>query len=112
MLVEKLELKDLEWRLVFQSRFGKAKWIQPYCVDVLKTLPEEDIKTLDVICPGFAADCLETLEEIAMEGEEIFHEVGGEEFTVIPCLNDREDFTQVLTNMIEEWTSSKKTLTI
>jgi len=101
LLVEKLELKDLEWRLVFQSRFGKAKWIQPYCVDVLKTLPEEDIKTLDVICPGFAADCLETLEEIAMENKNIFIEAGGEDYRYIPALNDNALHTKALYSLVE-----------
>ena len=101
LLVEKLELKDLEWRLVFQSRFGKAKWIQPYCVDVLKTLPDEDIKKLDVICPGFAADCLETLEEIAMENKNIFIEAGGEDYRYIPALNDNELHVKALLSLVE-----------
>ncbi len=60
-------------------------------------------KKLVVVTPAFVSDCLETLEEIAMEGEEIFHEVGGEEFTVIPCLNDRDDWAAVLSRWIEEW---------
>ncbi|MFT5078847.1 MAG: ferrochelatase, partial [Planctomycetota bacterium] len=60
-------------------------------------------KKMVVVTPAFVSDCLETLEEIAMEGEEIFHEVGGEEFSVIPCLNDRDDFAQVLANIVEEW---------
>ena len=61
------------------------------------------LKKLAVVTPAFVSDCLETLEEIAMEGEEIFHEVGGTDFTTIPCLNDRDDFAQVLANMVEEW---------
>lgn len=101
LLVEKLGLEPLEWRLVFQSRFGKAKWIQPYCVDVLKTLPDEDRKTIDVICPGFAADCLETLEEIAMENKEVFLQAGGENYRYIPALNDSEKHIGALFSLVE-----------
>ncbi|PCH84168.1 MAG: ferrochelatase [Piscirickettsiaceae bacterium] len=101
LLVEKLELESLEWRLVFQSRFGKAKWIQPYCVDVLKTLPDEDRTTVDVICPGFAADCLETLEEIAMENREVFLQAGGEAYRYIPALNDSEKHIKALFSLVE-----------
>ena len=102
LLVEQLELKPLEWRLVFQSRFGRAKWIQPYCVDVLKELPEDGIKNIDVICPGFAADCLETLDEMAIENRDVFMEAGGEIYRYIPALNDSEKHIDALFSLVEE----------
>ena len=68
---------------------------------------KEGIKKMAIVTPAFVSDCLETLEEIAMEGEEIFHEVGGEEFTVIPCLNERDDFAQVLSNITKEWIATE-----
>jgi len=88
LLAESLDLKNTEWRLVFQSRFGRAEWIKPYCVDVLKSLPQEGVKTVDVICPGFSADCLETLEEIALENKKVFIQAGGGAYHYIPALND------------------------
>ena len=102
MLVEKLELEPLQWRLVFQSRFGKAKWIQPYCVDVLQDLAEEGVKRVDVICPGFAADCLETLEEIAIQNRDVFLGTGGESYHYIPALNANKDHIKTLFSLIEE----------
>jgi ferrochelatase len=64
---------------------------------------KEGLKKMAVVTPAFVSDCLETLEEIAMEGEEIFHEVGGKEFNTIPCLNDRDSFAQLLANWVEDW---------
>jgi ferrochelatase len=91
--------------LVFQSRFGKAEWLKPYCADTLEKMPAQGIKNLDVICPGFAVDCLETLEEIAMENKHIFMEAGGEVYNYIPCLNDSDThvqfFVQLLKNKID-----------
>jgi len=101
LLADKLELEPLQWRLVFQSRFGKAKWIQPYCVDVLQELPTDGIKTVDVICPGFSADCLETLEEIALQNREIFLQAGGESYHYIPALNDSEEHISALFSLVE-----------
>ena len=102
LLVEKLRLKPLEWRMVFQSRFGKAKWIQPYCVETLEALPEEGIKNVDVVCPGFSVDCLETLEEIAMQNKDIFLKAGGENYRYIPALNDDDAHIAALLSLIEE----------
>ncbi|KXJ50125.1 MAG: ferrochelatase [Cycloclasticus sp. Phe_18] len=102
LLVEKLRLKPLEWRMVFQSRFGKAKWIQPYCVETLEALPEEGIKSVDVVCPGFSVDCLETLEEIAMQNKDIFLKAGGENYRYIPALNDDDAHIAALLSLIEE----------
>lgn len=102
LLVEKLKLEPLEWRVVFQSRFGKAKWLQPYCVETLEELAEEGIKKVDVICPGFATDCLETLEEIAIQNRDIFLQAGGEDYRYIPALNDDNAHISALFTLIEE----------
>ena len=76
--------------LTFQSRFGTAEWLQPYTDMTVKALAERGIKNLAIVTPGFAADCLETLEEIAGENAEIFHHHGGKNFAAIPCLNDSD----------------------
>lgn len=74
-------------KVTFQSRFGRAEWLKPYTDDTLVNLPKDGVKKIAVVCPGFAADCLETLEEVAMEGREEFLEAGGSDFAYIPCLN-------------------------
>jgi ferrochelatase len=74
-------------RVTFQSRFGRAEWLKPYTDDTLLALPKEGVKKIAVVCPGFAADCLETLEEVAMEGRDEFLEAGGSDFAYLPCLN-------------------------
>ncbi|PHS73502.1 MAG: ferrochelatase [Cycloclasticus sp.] len=102
LLVDELNLKPLEWRLVFQSRFGKAKWIQPYCVDVLEGLAEEGMETIDVICPGFSADCLETLEEMALQNRDVFLAAGGDNYRYIPALNDNAGHIQMLHQLVED----------
>lgn len=81
---------DRPLTMAFQSRFGAAEWLKPYTVDTMATLPAKGVKNLAVITPGFAADCLETLEEIAMENAHVFKSAGGENFAHIPCLNDSE----------------------
>ncbi|MDF1583993.1 MAG: ferrochelatase [Methyloprofundus sp.] len=101
LIAQKLNLQDDKWRVVFQSRFGKAKWLQPYCVETLMLLPEEGFKNIDIICPGFAIDCLETLEEINMTNKEIFFAAGGEQYRYIPCLNDSEANVQLMIDLIE-----------
>ncbi len=88
LLADELRLAPSEWRISFQSRFGRAKWLGPATDATLKQLAAAGTKRLDVICPGFAADCLETLEEIAQEGRETFLHAGGQVFRYIPCLND------------------------
>lgn len=98
-----LGLKRGTYSTTFQSRLGFDPWLQPYTDRTIERMGKAGLKKLVVVTPAFVSDCLETLEEIAMEGEEIFHEVGGEQFTTIPCLNDRDDFAEVLANMIEEW---------
>lgn len=75
---------------VFQSRFGKAEWLQPYAAEFFETAPKKGIKNIAVFCPGFSADCLETLEEMAMENHDIFMDAGGESYTFIPCINSND----------------------
>ncbi|MEP7029370.1 MAG: ferrochelatase [Pseudolabrys sp.] len=88
LLRKKLKLDNEQLMMTFQSRFGPAEWIKPYTDATVKALAERGVKSLAVITPGFAADCLETLEEIAMENAEIFEHAGGTNFAAIPCLND------------------------
>ena len=101
LLATELGLSDKQWRLVFQSRFGKAEWLKPYCVETLEALPKEGITSVDVICAGFSVDCLETLEEIAITNKEIFIEAGGKDYHYIPALNDSDAHVQVLLNVLE-----------
>lgn len=96
LLAEALQLRDDEWTLCYQSRVGKAKWLQPYTEDALVTLAQRGIKQLDAICPGFSADCLETLEEVSERYGEQFHEAGGEALRYIPALNAHPDHIEVL----------------
>ena len=91
-----LELSDDEWMLVFQSRFGAEEWLQPYCDQTLKALPSQGVKSVDMICPGFSVDCLETLEEIEGENKEYFIEAGGEKYSYIPCLNDADSHASLM----------------
>jgi ferrochelatase len=88
LLAEKLQLAPSQYRVTFQSRFGRAKWLEPYTEPTLRELGASGVRRVDVMCPGFPADCLETLEEIAMEGRDAFLGAGGKEFQYIPCLND------------------------
>jgi len=111
-VAKKLGLKNETYSTTFQSRLGFDPWLKPYTDRTIERMGKAGTKKMAIVTPAFVSDCLETLEEIAMEGEEIFHEVGGKEFTVIPCLNDRDDFAQVLANIIEEWASKEKALTI
>lgn len=102
LLAEALNLPENAWQITFQSRFGKAQWLQPYTQDSLEKLARDGVKRVDVICPGFVADCLETLEEIAMENRAAFIAAGGKEFTYIPCLNQRPDWIQCLTGLVRQ----------
>jgi ferrochelatase len=88
-------------KMTFQSRFGRAEWIKPYTDKTVEELARSGVKHIAILTPGFAADCLETLEEIAEENKEIFLEHGGERFAYIPCLNDSEDGIKVLVHLIE-----------
>lgn len=101
-VVEQLGLKDEQWFLSFQSRFGSEEWLQPYTDETLESFPEKGVKKVAVICPGFSADCLETLEEIAEENRENFEKAGGESYRYIPALNANADHIKLLVKLVEE----------
>jgi protoporphyrin/coproporphyrin ferrochelatase len=100
LLRKKLKLDDERLIMTFQSRFGTAEWIKPYTDATVKALAERGVRNLAVITPGFSADCLETLEEIAMENAEIFRHAGGENFATIPCLNDTPGGMAVIRDVV------------
>jgi ferrochelatase len=100
LLCERLKLEG-KIKLTFQSRFGAAEWLTPYIDETVKVLAQSGVRNLAVITPGFSADCLETLEEIAGENAEYFHEAGGKNFATIPCLNDSEDGMRVIRHLVE-----------
>ena len=102
LLAERLALKDGEWVLSFQSRFGKAKWVGPSTHDTLVELGKAGTERVDVVCPGFVADCLETLEEIAMEGRDTFVSAGGKQLQYIPALNDNPAWLAALAELVQE----------
>ena len=101
LLRAKLGFDDAKLRLAFQSRFGRAEWLRPYTDETVRRLAEEGVKRLAVVTPGFAADCVETLEEIAGQNAEIFREHGGERFAAIPCLNDSDEGMRVIRSVVE-----------
>jgi len=106
LLAAKLGLNKSDWSIGYQSRFGRQAWIQPYTSDLLKDLVSRGIKAVDVICPGFSADCLETLDEIRVEYRHEFLQLGGEAFDYIPALNDREAHIEMMHQLIEPFLSS------
>jgi len=99
LLAESLNIGTDQYQITFQSRFGRAEWLTPYTAQTLADLGRSGIERVDVICPGFTADCLETLEEIAMEGRAEFVQAGGKEFRYIPCLNEQDDWIQALAEL-------------
>lgn len=101
LLVEALKLKPEQYRVTFQSRFGRAEWLQPYTVATLTELGRAKTGRVDVICPGFVADCLETLEEIGMEGKATFLNAGGGEYHYIPALNEHPSWMDALARLVE-----------
>ena len=101
LLAEALGLSEQDYIVSFQSQFGKAKWITPSTQALFDELPKKGVKKLDVFCPGFIADCLETMEEIALMGREQFHEAGGTHYQFIPCLNDDPAWIAALTQLVE-----------
>jgi ferrochelatase len=96
LLAEKLKLPRGLLQVVFQSRFGRAEWLQPYAHDTVEALPAQGVRKLVMIMPGFAADCVETLEEVAIGLAETFREKGGEKFSAVPCLNDSAESIEML----------------
>lgn len=107
LIAEALGLPRERWQVTFQSRFGPAEWLQPYTQERLEELARSGVKRVAVVCPGFVADCLETLEEIGIECREAFLAAGGEHFTYIPCLNDDaewvRDFASILSDHLHGW---------
>jgi ferrochelatase len=100
LLRERLGWPEERLRMSFQSRFGKAEWLQPYTDMTVRELAKSGVKRLAVVMPGFSADCIETLEEIAMQNAEFFHESGGEKFAAIPCLNDSREGMDVIEALV------------
>ena len=99
LLAQRLRVPPEDYLVTFQSRLGRAKWLEPYTEPTLKQLAAKGTQSVDVICPGFAADNLETLEEIAIEGRDAFLSSGGKRFALIPCLNDQEIWLRALTDL-------------
>lgn len=105
LLAEALRLEDDEWQTTFQSRLGKEEWLRPYTDETLRGLPAKGIKKVDIICPGFSADCLETLEEIAVTNRDEFINAGGEQYRYIPALNASDRHIDMITNLIRRHTN-------
>ena len=99
LLAEALELAPDRWRLSYQSRMGREPWLQPYTSATLEKFAGQGVRHVQVLCPGFSADCLETLEEIAMENRDLYLAAGGERYQYIPCLNDRPDHIRALADI-------------
>ena len=102
LLAERLNLKPGQFQICFQSRFGKAEWLQPYTAPTLHAWGKQGIRRVDIMCPGFVADCLETLEEIAQEGRDDFLKAGGKEFHYIPALNEDDAWIKALADLTEQ----------
>jgi ferrochelatase len=103
LVAEKLNLDEKEWMLTFQSRFGPKEWLKPYTDITLEELAKSGIKNVDIICPGFSADCLETLEEINIRYRETFLAAGGNKFSYIPALNEQPAHISTLANIIQKY---------
>ena len=99
LAAERLGLSQDQWMVTFQSRFGREEWLKPYTDKTLEQLPKDGVKKVAVVCPAFSADCLETLEEIAVENRGIFLKAGGESFNYISALNDRQDHIEALAEL-------------
>jgi ferrochelatase len=112
MVIDKLSIPKEKTELSFQSRLGKDPWLIPYTARRLAELPKEGIKKLLIVCPAFVSDCLETLEEIAEEGKDIFMHAGGESFTLIPCLNTHPLWVQAVTTWIKEYFAGNKEMVL
>ena len=98
---------DIKIMTTFQSRFGPQEWLQPYTDKTLEKLPTLDKKNILVICPGFSSDCVETLEEISIQGKESFLNSGGKNFDVVPCLNDSDDHIKLLKLLVNRYIINK-----
>lgn len=108
LVAEKLQFKEGSYSTSFQSRLGFDPWLQPYTDRTIERLGRNGIKNMAIVTPAFVSDCLETLEEIAMEGQEIFHEMGGKDFATIPCLNDDDEWVSLLKKWVSQWATDEK----
>ena len=108
-VAEKLGLNDQQWAISFQSRFGKQEWVKPYTDQILKDWAEQGVKSVHVLSPAFSADCLETLEELAVENRELFLGQGGEAYSYIPALNANLDHIEMLSSFIQAQLDALKT---
>jgi ferrochelatase len=106
LLARELKLQDGEWRVTFQSRFGYAKWLEPYTEQTLIDLAREGRERVDVVCPGFVADCLETLEELGIRARARFRAAGGRELQLIACLNESPEWIEALEAIVAPRTRS------
>ncbi|KAF0192152.1 MAG: ferrochelatase [Gammaproteobacteria bacterium] len=102
-IAARLGLRENQWTLTFQSRFGREQWLQPYTLETLRALPASGIREVDVVCPGFSADCLETLEEIALLNRDIFMAAGGIRYQYIPALNDRDAHIRLMADLVRQY---------
>ena len=105
LIIEKFNKIPIQ--TTFQSRFGPQEWLQPYTDKTLENLPKEGKKNILVVCPGFSSDCVETLEEIAIQGKNSFFKYGGKNFDIVPCLNDNEDHINLLKHLVDRYTLKK-----
>lgn len=110
LLAAALDIPKDKYSVSFQSRLGRAEWIKPYTVVRLPQMPEEGIKKLVVVCPAFVSDCLETLEEMAMQGKDIFLQAGGTDYTLVPCLNAHPLWIQAIASWIQQVRENKTEL--
>lgn len=112
LVAEQLQLGESQWQVTFQSIFGREEWLNPYTIETLRELGANGVSSVDIICPGFSADCLETIEEIEEENRDAYLEAGGKNYHYIPALNDRKDHIDALSKIIKDnctnWTSSTK----
>ncbi|WP_053976437.1 ferrochelatase [Mangrovimonas xylaniphaga] len=107
LVAEKLQLAEGTYSTSFQSRLGFDPWLLPYTDRTIEALGKKGLKSMAIVTPAFVSDCLETLEEIAMEGKEIFEEMGGEHFTTVPCLNDDKEWIDLLSKWMNEWLTAE-----
>ncbi|CAB1276410.1 Ferrochelatase [Candidatus Nitrosacidococcus tergens] len=102
LLADRLQLKQEDWQIAFQSRFGREEWLKPYADHLLVEWAKAGVKYIDVVCPGFVIDCLETLEEMAERNKKLFLQAGGESYHYIPALNDKKSHIFSLANLVEQ----------
>lgn len=104
LLAEALDLKESEWQMTYQSRFGREEWLKPYTDHTLMALPEQGVEHVDIMSPAFSSDCLETLEELEVENRDYFMKAGGKQYRYIPALNDRDDHIALFASLVEQHT--------